>query len=479
MRMRLLAAGILLGLVGNLSSAKAGESWPQFRGVNATGVATSNAPLPDKVSPDSSVIWKVPLPPGHSSPTIFGDRIFLTAEHDSKLMTIGIDRATGKILWEAEAPYEKLESIHRIGSHCQATPATDGERVVTLFGSSGLYCYDRNGKALWKRPMGPFRNEFGAGTSPIIVDDRVILCQDHDTDSFLMALDKHSGEVIWKVDRSEFPRNYCTPVIWETAGHKQIVVAATLRVVGYDFETGQEEWTVRGISRTVCMTPAVGSDGNLYVAGWAAGGDTDEPIRVEPFDDLVDTIDRNKNGTFEEKELPEGAVKQRFGQVDRDKNESITRAEYEFIRTLFAEGKNVVVAIRPGGIGDVTGTHVLWEARRYVPFCASPLYYEGNVFAVKDGGIFSSWNSKTGEPLKQGRIPGTGSYYSSPVAGDGKIYLVNEEGKLTVVRAAGDWSVLSTSEFGEDVYATPALLDGKVYLRTKGHLYCFGATPSS
>jgi outer membrane protein assembly factor BamB len=132
------------------------------------------------------------------------------------------------------------------------------------------------------------------------------------------------------------------------------------------------------------------------------------------------------------------------------------------------------MAIRPGGEGNITDTHVVWRHDRNVPFCASPLYYDGKVFLVKDGGILSALDAKTGKPQKVARLPNTGEYYASPVAGDGKIYFLNEEGQLTVVKAEAKWEVVHTAEFKESGYATPALLDGRIYLRTGGHLYCFG-----
>ena len=462
-----------------VATAAQPESWPQFRGANAAGTVAVEHPLPEEIGPEQNVIWKVELPAGHSSPIVYGDQIFVTAarkvgEKEAQLLTIGLDRKTGKVQWEALAPHDRLEDIHRIGSYAQPSPATDGERVVSFFGSSGLLCYSIDGKLLWKQEMGPFKNDFGAGSSPIISGDCVILCQDHDTNSFLAAFDKRTGKQLWKTDRSEFARNYCTPVIWEVDGQKQIVLAATLRVVGYDFNTGKELWTVRGISRVVCMTPVLG-DGLLFVAGWAAGGDAGgERIQFDPFDDVVAEFDKNKNGSFEEEELPEGPVQQRFSQCDRDKDKLISRLEYENFRALFDKSQNLVGAIQPGGKGDVSETHLLWKNTRFVPFCASPLFYKGRLFTVKDGGILSSLDARTGKASKTARVPGTGDYYSSPVAGDGKIYLLNEEGKLTVVSADPEWEVLSTSDFGDSVYSTPAIVDGRIYLRTTKHLFCFG-----
>lgn len=464
-----------IGFAVSISNARGGD-WLQFRGPNASGLAVGVGPLPTGIAPDKHVLWKTPLPPGHSSPVIAGSRIFLTAVRDGHLLTIGLDRHSGRVVWEAEAPHETLETVHRIGSHAQSSPATDGKHVVSFFGSSGLYCYDVDGRELWHHRMGPFKNDFGAGSSPLIVDGSVVLGQDHDTDSFLAAYDKTTGRELWKIDRSEFPRNFATPVVWTVAGRKQIVCAATLRVVGYDFDSGRELWTVRGIARFVSATPVVGDDGTLYVAGWAAGGDVGgERFSVASFDDLLPTIDANKNGLFEESELPEGAIKVRFTQVDRDKSGALTREEYEFFRKLFTEGKNLVIAIRPGGAGEITSTHVAWTNEKHVPFCASPLVFDHRVFTVKDGGILSTLDTRTGKLLKQARLSSSGNFYSSPVAGDGKVYLLNEEGKLSVVSAADKWDVLHTAEFGENVYATPAIVDGRIYLRTSGALYCFSA----
>lgn len=449
-------------------------NWSQFRGPNATGKAADEQPLPDRIGPDTNVVWKVPVPAGHSSPAVHGDTIFVTAERDGKLLTIALDKRDGRILWEQAAPHELLEEVHSTGNRAQPSPATDGERVVSLFGSCGLFCYDVAGKLLWQIPMGPFKNDFGAGSSPIIVDDRVILCQDHDTDSFLMAVDKRTGEPIWTTDRSEFPRNYCTPVIWEVDGKKQVVVAATLRIVGYDFENGRELWTVRGVARIINMTPVVGDDGILYAACWSPGGDETERISTDPFADVAALHDANKNGTLEEDEAPEGPVRQRFSQIDRDKNGSITRDEYESMRRVFETARNVLVAIKPGGSDDITDTHVLWKFNKLLPYCPSPVVYRGRLFMVKEGGILTVLDAATGQPLKQGRLQTSGGYFSSPVAGDGKIYLASQPGGVTVLSADEGWQELSTADLGENVYATPAIADGRIYIRTSGHLYCFG-----
>jgi outer membrane protein assembly factor BamB len=471
-RIALLGSALLATLL--VLAPAAAADWPQFRGPNCSGRAGGDASLPERIGPNTNVVWKTALPPGHSSPIVVGDRVYLTAERQKRLVTIALDRTDGHILWEVAAPARALEKIHTIGSHAQSTPTADRERVISFFGSCGLFCYDRAGKLLWQRPMGPFKNGFGAGSSPVLAGNRVLLCQDHDQDSFLMALDKHTGKILWKTDRSEFLRGYCTPVIWDVDGRKQVVVAGTLRVAGYDLETGKERWTVRGISRTVCMTPVVGTEGNLYLGGWAAGGDPGARIDVEGFDTVIKRLDKNGNGTLETAELTTGPMAERFNQVDVNKDGSITRVEYERFRGLFDQGRNNLLAIRPGGKGDVTRTHVVWRNVKQVPFCASPLYYKGLLYVVKDNGFVSCLDARDGKLVRRDRVPGNSNYYSSPVAGDGKVYLIDDRGRLTVIRAGRDWRVLSTSKFGEDAYATPALVEGHIYLRTRGHLYCFG-----
>lgn len=452
------------------------EDWPQFRGPKL-GQAIGKGQLPAAIGPDQNVRWKTELPPGHSSPAIVGNRIFLTAVRDKEqLETICLDRSSGEILWRQTAPTRQLEKIHGIGSYAQPSPAADVERVVVLFGSSGLYCYDHSGKLLWQKPIGPFNDEFGAASSPIIDGELVLVCQDHDSGSFLAAYDKRTGEQRWLVDRAEFSRGYCTPTTWEVNGQRQIVVAGTLRVVGYDRETGKELWTVRGLSRVNCMTPAITKDNTLIVAGWSAGGEPGERIALDPFAEFMAKNDANSNGTLEDNEVAASVgLKTRFTQADRNKDGHITQAEYEEFQNLFDKSENVIVAIQPGGQGDVSETHVLWRYERFIPFCASPLAYDGRIFMLKDGGILTGLDAATGKVLKTGRLGAAANYYASPVAGDGKLYLLSQKGTLSVVSATDSWKVLNSAEFNEEGYATPALLDGLIYLRTSGHLYCFGA----
>jgi outer membrane protein assembly factor BamB len=452
----------------------AADSWPQFRGPNGSGRPSVDAPLPREIGPKKNLIWATELPAGHSSPVVMADRVFLTAERDGHLVTLALERASGKVLWERDAANDRLEEIHQIGSHAQASPVADGERVVCFFGSCGLICHDHCGALLWKLPLGPFKNNYGAASSPILVDNLVILNQDHDIDSFLLAVDKRSGKVVWKADRSEFPRGFSTPIVWNNEGRTEIVVPGGLRVCAYSPDLGRELWTVHGSARTCSMTPVVGSDGTLFVTEWTPGGDETERIVADPFDEIVARYDANKNHQLERDELPPGPLSSRFDQIDRDKNGHITAREYDWARNIFNSAKNGTLAIRPGARGDATATHVRWRYAKNLPYIPSPVFDNGRLYMIKNGGIVSCVDAADGKLLKQRRAPGSHDYYSSPVIGAGMLLIVDDAGIATFFAATPELKMISTTNFDEPTFATPALVDGRIYLRTNKRLYCFG-----
>jgi outer membrane protein assembly factor BamB len=195
-----------------LAVAGLAADWPQFRGPNAAGVS-DEVNLPVEFGPNKNVVWKTPLPPGHSSPSIAGDGIFVAAFEGEKILTIALDRETGRVLWRREAPRPRKQELQPNNSPASATPATDGTNVYAFFADYGLLAYGPDGNELWRMPLGPFNNPFGHGSSPILAGDLLLQACDQDAGSFLLAVDKNSGRVRWRAERPHAQRGYATPVL--------------------------------------------------------------------------------------------------------------------------------------------------------------------------------------------------------------------------------------------------------------------------
>ena len=193
------------------------SDWPRFRGPNGTGVAETS-PLPDSIGPSKHVMWKTALPPGHSSPVISGDRIFLTAFEGDKLFTIALDRANGKILWRRESPRDRHEKLDAQNSPASPTPAADGRNVYVFFPDYGLLSYTFDGKERWRTPLGPFDNMYGMGVSPILAGDKVVLICDQQHDSFAAAFSQADGKQLWKTPRPEALSGHSTPIVYRPEG---------------------------------------------------------------------------------------------------------------------------------------------------------------------------------------------------------------------------------------------------------------------
>ena len=469
------SATVLFGVLGVLAGmARGGDvAWPQFRGPNGIGVGEAQS-LPVRFGPNENLVWEAIVPKGASSPCIWGDRIFLTGVSDGRLETLAVDRKTGRILWHRPAPKVELEDVHNIyGSPAAPTPATDGQRVYVYFGSYGLLCYDFTGKELWKKPLPKPITVWGSSTSPIVAGDRVLLKCDQDVGSYLLAVDARSGKTIWKTERPGFPKGFATPMVWNHDGIDEVIVPGTLRLKAYDLEHGKERWSVAGLARIVCPTPVTGQ-GLLFVSAWTPGADPGDRIKAPSFDEQLAKNDKNKDGKITLDEVHEDALRRRFRHFDANKDGVVLRDEWNSMVHVFDKAQNVLLAIRPGGKGDVTDTHIVWKQTRYIPYVPSPLYYRGRIHLVKDLGITSCYDAATGKPLYQERLGVRGNYYASPVAGDGKIYMASEPGVVAVLRAGDTLDVLARNDLGEPILATPAIVDGKLYVRTEGHLYAFG-----
>lgn len=450
--------------------------WPQFRGPNGSGVAEGQKP-PVELGPERNVKWKVPAPSGLSSPVIAGDKLVITAFDEGKLYTVAYNRADGKEVWRVEAPAKQIEQFLKgESSPAASTCVTDGERIVSYFGSCGLVCYDLSGKELWKfeLPVATSAGGFGTGASPLLAEGKVILVRDEFKNSKILALDIATGKPLWEQKRTS-PSSNCTPILWDTPAGKQIVAAGHARMIAYDLASGAEKWSVVGLPSGCCASPVV-ADGTLFFAGWSPGGPDDKENQMPTFDVILIGKDKDKDGKLSRAE-GEKDFETFFDSMDANKDGFIVKDEYDIVLKFMAEGKSSAFAVKAGGAGDVTDSHLLWKQTKGLPYIASAIVYGGQYVMVKDGGIVTAFDPKTGDEIYVQRAAAGGKYYASPVAANGHIYFTSlEDGVVTVLKAGADKPdiVAKNPPLGERVAATPAIADNTLYIRTEKHLYAFG-----
>jgi outer membrane protein assembly factor BamB len=452
--------------------------WPQFHGPGGSGVADSEQP-PIEVGPDKNVRWKVSAPSGASSPIVIGDKLVLTAFEDGKLYTIAYNRVDGSEAWRAHAPAKELEPYHKTeGSPAASTPATDGERIVSYFGSCGLFCYDLEGKELWHFEMPPAVTmaDFGTGVSPLVADGIAVLVRDEKKEPKIVAIDVATGKIRWEKKR-ESQSGFGTPAIWDTPTGKQIVAPGYGRMIAYDLSTGDEIWSVAGMPSASCTTP-IATDGVLYYAGWSPGDAEDQEFQLPTFDSLLTqgNADADGDGVLSKKEAEVTMFKDFFDNNDPNKDGMITRAEWDEMLKFISASKNSAFALKAGGTGALTDSDMLWKQTKGLPYVPSAILYQGQYVMVKDGGIVTVYDAKSGDQVYQKRAVASGSYYASPVAANGHIYFASlSDGAITVLKAgtAKPEVVAENPPLGERLAATPAIADDTLYVRTAGHLYAF------
>jgi outer membrane protein assembly factor BamB len=441
------------------------------------GIASSTGALPDNLETTELLRWRVPLDSGHSTPILHNGKIFLTTwrPESKELATVALDDETGRTLWRNAIKPERIEQTHTIGSPATGTVACDGQRVFAFFGSAGVLCYDLEGRKLWEQRMGPFRDEYGAGSSPILCEDKLILNQDHDIDSFLIALDCTTGKILWKVSRPDAVRSYSTPAVWTQNGQSQILVAGALQLTAYNPTDGSPLWWVNGLARIVIPTPVTAGK-MIYMASWSPGGDAAKRLELDPWPRAIEKWDKNQDGKLAKTEIDDREVIERFNRMDLDADGLVNQKEWERHSTYFKRAQNALLALKPQGRGELSDKVVSWKYQRGIPYVATPVLDGGILWMVKEGGIVTKLEADTGHVLQEERVPGMGNYFASPVVGDSKVYFASELGTVSVVAAEKDWRVLSSHDFRERIYATPVLERGRLFLRTQQALYCFNGT---
>jgi len=422
-------------------------SWPSFRGPQASGVSDGQS-LPDQwnAKTGQNILWRTPIPGlAHSSPVVWGDRLFVTTAVSSdpkatfrpglygdgdaakdrsphRWIIYSIDKRTGKIAWERVAHQgEPIEKRHIKSTYANSTPATDGRIVVAWFGSQGVHAYDVNGRFLWRVDLGRVdmgaydipTYEWGPASSPIIWNDLVILQCDTQADSFLLALDAATGKTVWKTERDELP-SWGTPTVAQTSAGPQLIANASNFIRAYDPRTGKELWRLGRSSKITAPTPIVGEDLIVVVSGRGP----ERPIFV---------VRPNARGDLT---LPDGKT---------------------------------------------TSETVAWSRTGRGSYMPTPLIYRGLLYVLANNGLFDAYNLKTGEEVYRQRLATVGSGFSaSPVAADGKIYLSNEDGEMLVIGAGEKFTHLGTNSMGELLMATPALSEGVMYVRSSTSLFAIG-----
>ena len=403
------------------------ENWPGWRGPSGDGVSAGKG-IPTKWSSTENIAWRIAVPgEGHSSPIVWGDKVFLTSSltEKNKRILLCIDRLSGQTVWKRDVVQSPPETVHRLNSRASGTPATDGKQVYVTFmraegdeviapnvGSERLItpgkiivaAYDLDGNEKWKTNVGDFLSAHGFNTCPVLFEDLVILNGDHDGNAYLVALDRQSGRQRWRTRRENKTRSYVTPIIREIDGITQMILSGSLCIASYDPRNGKRHWIVDG--PTEQFVASVVYDGK-YV--FATGG-------------------------------------------------------YPERHTL---------AIRPGGKGNVTDTHIAWRTTRGAAYVPSPIISGRYLLMVADSGIASCFEARTGKRHWMERLPG--GHSPSPVSADGLVYFVSDRGVTTIIRPSETFAVIAKNELGEPVSASPSISQGQIFLRTHQHLYCIGS----
>ena len=475
----LLAVGLILPMATPGSpSDPPQQAFTYFR--SDRGLQTGGGTLPENLDAPEALHWQVSLDSGHSTPILVQDKIFLTTfRPDSKeLAVMALEQNSGRTLWRQVIVPEKVEQTHMLGNPATATAACDGERLFVFFGSAGLFCFDVSGKKLWEQKMGPFRDEYGAGSSPILFENKVILNQDHDIDSFLAAYDRGTGRQLWRSPRPDAVRSYSTPVVWVRHGKPEILVAGALQLTAYNPADGERVWWANGLARIVIPTPVTSGD-RVYLASWAPGGDSGKRLELPGWSTALDKWDANHDGKLARSEIDDREVLDRFARMDLNQDGSLDQQEWERHAEVFRRAQNAILALQPEGAGELKSSAVLWKHSKGIPYVATPVLDHGIIWMVKEGGIVTKLDATSGELLQEERVPGSGNYFASPVSGDGKVYFSSEPGTVSIVAAQREWQVISSRNFHEKIYATPVLDHGRMFVRTERALYCFhGAKPA-
>jgi outer membrane protein assembly factor BamB len=413
----LAAVMMLLASAGFLPSLSA-SNWPSWRGPTNDGV-TDETDLPIKWSTSENVKWKTPLPDrGNSTPVVWGDKVFVTQAVGEKRSLLCFDKKNGKQLWEAGTAWSKPELSHATNPFCSGSPVTDGERVIVFFGSAGVFCYDMNGKELWKRTdLGEQKHIWGYGSSPVLAGDRVFLNFGPGENTALHCFDKKTGKSLWRHDEpggasgegasKKWLGSFCDPLLRKAGNRYELFMPYPGHAAAFNPIDGKELWTCEGLSPLIYNSPLFADGVVLIMCGY--GGSA--------------------------------------------------------------------MAVKAGGNGDVTSSNRVWQLPKVPQRIGSGVIYEGHHYILTDGGFAECRDMKTGDLVYQERVKGpgpTGQNWSSVVRSGDKLYNVNQGGDAFVWKASPTFELLATNSLGEKVIGSIAVSDGCLFIRGYQNLWCIG-----
>jgi outer membrane protein assembly factor BamB len=402
-----------------LSSAALADNWPAWRGADGLG-RSRETDLPLKWSATENVRWKVPLPDeGNSTPAVWEDKVFITqaTEKGRVRATICLARKDGSKLWEQKVEHKEPEPTHNTNPFCSASPATDGKRVVVSHGSAGMFCYDMDGKELWRRELGKCHHIWGNAASPVIHGDLVILNFGPGVEQYLLAVNKQSGETVWKVDEpggllgakgEKWIGSWSTPVVATIKGREELVMSWPGVIKSYDPATGKLLWSCEGLAKDgrpdalVYTSPVVAQDVVIGMAGY--GGPA--------------------------------------------------------------------IGVRTGGSGDVTATHRLWRHPNASQRIGTGVIIGEHLYHVNEPGTMQCIDWKSGKSLWTERIDG--GVWGSLVHAEDRLYVTRLDGETVVVAAKPKFEVLANNPLKERTLSSIAISDGQLFIRTYKHLWCIG-----
>lgn len=460
---------LLASLVASLAAPA--EEWSRFRGPNGSGISPDKG-YPVEFGPSKNLLWRVKVRAGKSSPVLTATRIFLTGSEKDTLYTQCLDRATGKLLWERSEPLTRHDGVNELNHAAAITPVTDGENVYVFFKDFGLISYDPAGKVRWRVPLGPFTATMGLGASPILAGDLLILQVDQLDHSYIAAYSRRDGELRWKSARDE-SESWGTPMLHQVSGKPaQIITVGAGQFGAHQVMDGKRTFSFAGASPAMVASPVMDGD-TVYGFGYGAPS-------AYPYAKVLERSDKNKDGVLTPDEYGDNAVLNAIGKYVGNRDGVVTEEKWKFWCDHVGGATGLVALKLEQSQDGRIEPRQLWRFDRgFEGVIPSPIVFEGVVYVVKNGGILTASDAKTGERGKTGRITGAlGGYSASPVLADGRLYLASEEGKIAVVKPGREWEVMQVNDVGEELFATPALSGGRIFARSNETLYCFGVAPS-